>query len=104
MEIVSHDGEVVHPAADFLQLKIFIEFSLRWQRRSEQKTWADGIELAAEFRGHGGEILGGLRAAIGHSAFPRIWPVNINAIQNSPRRKVRTPDCCNQSEHSSDRD
>src|SRR5262249_30504378 len=90
MKIVSHDGEIVHAAADFLQLEILVELGLGRQRRSQQQAWADGIELAANLSGHCREIPGVFGKARACTAFDRVLPVNINAIEDSRHMNARS--------------
>src|SRR5215471_14703878 len=97
MQVVDHDGELVHAAADFLQVKVLVELRLGGQRSGQQKTGTNGIELAAKFSGHRGEIAGVLGKTRARASFHRILPVNINAVEDSghmdARRKI-SPDKC----------
>ena len=85
MQVISHDGEVVHVAAQRFQVVVPVVLLRRRNGGGEQQAGAHGIKLPAEFRSHGIEILCVFGTARNHAAVYRIFPVDIDAVKDSRR-------------------
>ena len=49
----------------------------------KEKAGTQGIQLSPEFGGHGIEVLGIFRAPGNHAAIHRIFPIDVDSIENS---------------------
>src|SRR6185312_13136223 len=83
VQVISHDGNVVHILADFFQLKILVVLLFRRQRGSKKIAGTQLIQLAAEFHGQSSEICFVLRTSLMNAPLDRILPINIDAVKNA---------------------
>src|SRR5205814_4141251 len=85
VHVVRHDVDVVHISAKRSQVVVLVVFLRRGNCRSEQQSWTNGVELAPELGGHHVQILGVFWAPGNQAAVNRIFPVDVNSIEDPGR-------------------